>query len=137
MKVNEDVARCNAKSQQGQKDSVYHYWRRALALRKELRDTLVYGTFEMHDGQNEAIMSYSRHCEATNAHALVILNFTDEDQQWVVPSHERAFLVGEKGHVALSSYETANPAVAVVEEGQALVSLRPFEAVVFAGTKAT
>jgi oligo-1,6-glucosidase len=123
MRVNEDTARCNVKSQNHNKDSVLSYWRRALKVRQEQKTTLVYGSFQMHDLENEAIISYSRHCDETGEHVLVIINFTDNDQEWVVPVSERT--VANSGKVVLSTYDTG---INVGEDGA--VSLRPFEAVV-------
>ncbi|KAL2671623.1 hypothetical protein Neosp_014213 [[Neocosmospora] mangrovei] len=128
MKVNEDVTRCNARNQQDQPDSVLSYWRRGISLRKKLQDVLVYGTFEAHDGENEAIMSYTRHCETTDAHAVVMINFTDEEQKWQVPVSERAFLSSGIGQTVLSTYDTALPSV----YGEGFINLRAFEAIVVA-----
>lgn len=127
MRVNEDTARCNVKAQNAQKDSVLNYWRRALRIRKEQKATLVYGTFEMHDIDNEAIISYSRHSDETGEDVLVIINFTDDNQEWVVPASERGLSSGE---VVLSTYDSG------IKFGQdGAVSLRPFEAVVLAGNR--
>lgn len=128
MKVNEDATRCNASNQQAQPDSVLNYWRRGISLRKKLRDVLVYGTFEAHDGENEAIMSYTRHCETTDAHVVVMINFTDEKQQWQLPVSERAFLSSGIGQTVLSTYDTALPSV----DGEGFINLRAFEAIVVA-----
>lgn len=127
MRVNEDTARCNVKSEQLQKDSVLNYWRRALRLRRELKTTLVYGQFQMYDPENEAIISYGRDNKETGEHVLVIINFTDNEQKWEVPACENTTLMDVSGRLVLSTYDTS---ASFSQDGS--VSLRPFEAVVLA-----
>ena len=63
-------------------DSVYHYFAKAIALRKD-KPALVYGDYRDLDPQNPAIFAYTRTL-GTDEH-LVVLNFSRNDVVYKLP----------------------------------------------------
>lgn len=120
MRVNEDYTQCNAQEQIKDPSSVFSHWRSVLELRRQHRDVFVYGGFEMVDRDHPFIFVYKRSCEA--ATATIVANFTDTDQEWLVPKDTSKSLTS--GKVVSCNYETPSEL-----RGQHL-SLRPFEAFV-------
>lgn len=121
MRVNDDYAHCNAEQQQGDPTSVFAYWRQLLRLRKEYVNVLVYGRFELLAASDPSVLCYRRvHASGT---ATVVLNFTDDKCQWLVPPVvAKSWMAGR--HI-LGTY--AQP---VELEGDNTVRLKPFEALV-------
>ncbi|KAG7139329.1 Alpha-glucosidase like protein [Verticillium longisporum] len=130
MRVNDDYTRWNAKVEESNANSVLHHWRAGLKIRKQHRDLLVYGAFEMHDPENLSVLSYTRTADKGGDQALVVLNFTDEPCNWTVPAEKRSLLVEE--NVILSTYGTrGSSGFSLGSDGQ--LALRPFEALAFVG----
>jgi oligo-1,6-glucosidase len=80
MRVNDDYPICNAKQQQSDKNSVLVFWKKMLALRKEYMDLFVYGDFDVVDEGDEKTFCFTK--ERNGKKALVVLNFTDEEQSF-------------------------------------------------------
>lgn len=126
MRVNDDFPQRNAKLQDIEPESVLQYWRQALSVRKKHARSLIHGTFHMHCADDPSIMSFSRVGKEGKGQALVVLNFTKEHCEWVVPVEERSIL--RDGHALLSNYDAGSLPRLVDDGGR--VSLRPFEAFV-------
>lgn len=80
--VNENHTEINARLAVADPDSVFHYYRRLIGLRKKLnifRD----GTFTLLDPENENVFAYIR--ETEQARLLVVCNFTGAEQNFCVP----------------------------------------------------
>lgn len=96
MRVNDDyVAGWNAEAERKDLQSVFHFWKRALALRKEhevfvgLSRTRklyyyayrafgqVYGDFQQLLIEHESVFAYTRSLDGTTA--VILLNFTDKN----------------------------------------------------------
>jgi oligo-1,6-glucosidase len=73
--VNENYKSLNVEEQEIRPDSVLNYFRNMVELRKK-NLTLVYGVFEMVDGNNNQIFAYTR--KSDNQQLLVVLNFSDK-----------------------------------------------------------
>jgi len=73
--VNENYKTLNVEEQESNPDSVLNYFRHMIQLRKKYM-TLVYGTFELVDEENQQIFAYTRQLE--NEKFLVVLNFSDQ-----------------------------------------------------------
>jgi oligo-1,6-glucosidase len=73
--VNENYKTLNVEEQESNPDSVLNYFRNMIQLRKKYM-TLVYGTFELIDEDNQQIFAYTRQLE--NEQFLVVLNFSDQ-----------------------------------------------------------
>lgn len=123
MRVNTDYPDWNASLQVPDEASVFSYWKRILLLRKQYRDVLIYGGFEMLDREHPSLFVYRR--VHGRQQALVVLNFTNGEVRWEVPG-ERGDIVRlvRKQWARLHNYDEVQ-----VEEGG--VVLRAFEAVMF------
>jgi glycosidase len=82
MRVNPNTKRINAAAQINDPASPFSYWRSVLAARKENREAVIYGDFEMLDVENERVLAYTRRAEDGST-ILVVCNFSDEDVTWV------------------------------------------------------
>ena len=105
--VNPNYTRINAESALADPDSVFHYYRRLIELRKtipEFRD----GSFTLLCPEDEQVFAYTR--DTLTGHMLVVCNFSDKEATFRIPE---AFRDGE---VLISNYE-----------GESNV-LRPYEA---------
>lgn len=91
MRVNDDFAAVNAEDQVAQKDgmSVWQFWQRGLANRKEHKDVFVYGGFELFgdDNEDDPIFAFRR---STGEKAFdVVLNFSPDVRQFKIPEHAK------------------------------------------------
>ena len=82
LKVNDNCAEINAEAALADSDSVYYYYQKLIALRKEL-EVFRSGRFELVDADNEKVFAYTRDTE--DEHLLVICNFTGEEVPLVIP----------------------------------------------------
>jgi glycosidase len=73
----------NAQDQQSDETSVLSFWRKAIEFRKTYKDLLVYGEFQLCDVENPKTLTYLKVLNDQNA--LVVLNFTKEEQTFVIP----------------------------------------------------
>ncbi|EXK29275.1 trehalose-6-phosphate hydrolase [Fusarium oxysporum f. sp. melonis 26406] len=115
IRVNDDYKEWNAAAQVAKPDSVFEHWKSALALRKELKDIIVYGDFELLDEENDDVFAYARSNGAQKV--VVVCNFRDREIPWSPPVdlHSGKVLLANNPEVNLS---------------QKTVNLRPFEAFV-------
>ena len=117
MRVNDDYHTINVSVQSQREDSVLNFWRQALSRRKELKNTFVYGTFQvLQDGTTEEkVFAYLRTAEEARSY-LIVLNFSGEDVTWKVPeglevnqwvdgSYGDFGGKGKKGEVELRAWE--------------------------------
>ncbi|KAG6037553.1 hypothetical protein E4U41_004924 [Claviceps citrina] len=117
----------NVASQLRDPNSVLAFWRKALALRKEHSDLLVYGDFrDLRPADQDLFVFAKTHSGATAGdQALVVLNFTAQPKNWEPPSAEELHLV-EGGEVRLV------PLLSTTRDGKAHEGeLAPFEGRVF------
>jgi oligo-1,6-glucosidase len=73
--VNDNYKTINVAIQENDDYSVLNYFRKMVQLRKN-NQTLIYGTFELVDNENDQIFAYTRQLE--NEKFLVVLNFSDK-----------------------------------------------------------
>lgn len=81
--VNPNYTEVNAEAALADPDSVFHHYRRLIALRKALpvfRD----GTFTLLAPEDEQIFAYTR--DTDKAHMLVVCNFSGEHAEFTVPA---------------------------------------------------
>jgi glycosidase len=117
IRVNDDYKTWNAATQVATPGSVFEYWRSALMLRKDLKDTIIYGDFEMLDAENDDIFAYAR--SNGKQKVVVVCSFRDREIDWLVPAYTDI----QSGKVLLSNYPD-------VDLSQDMVTVRPFEAFV-------
>ena len=107
MPVNENHTEINAEAAVADEDSVFHYYRQLIGLRKEY-DVFRDGWFELLDQQDEKIFAYTRDTE--HEHLLVVCNFTDDYLDYEIPERFNG------SQLLISNYLTGEP------------GLRPYEA---------
>ncbi len=81
--VNEDHKTFNAQAALADPDSVFHYYRKLIQIRKDcpvIRD----GRFSLLSPEDEHIFAYSR--DMDRAHLLVVCNFTGQDRPFTMPA---------------------------------------------------
>ena len=91
--VNENYTEINAEAALNDQDSVFHYYKKLIDLRKTypiFRD----GSFTLLCPEDEKVFAYTRDTE--DAHLLVVCNFTDETMEFEVPEeyHGSELLIG-------------------------------------------
>lgn len=111
---NPSYATINAASQVGVHGSVFEYWAAVLRLRKNHKDTFIYGNFEIVDEGNDDIFAYTR--SFGEEKVLVVANFRKEEVGWEVPSEVDV----QADQVLISNYD------GLKVKGTKL-DLRPFE----------
>lgn len=85
--VNPNHAFINAAQQVNDPNSVYHYYRQLIALRKE-QTAIQKGTFTLLCPDDERVFAYTRDTE--QEHILVVCNFSGEETAFVVPEAYRS-----------------------------------------------
>lgn len=85
--VNPNHAFINAAQQVNDPNSVYHYYRQLIALRKE-QTAIQKGTFTLLCSDDERVFAYTRDTE--QEHILVVCNFSGEETAFVVPEAYRS-----------------------------------------------
>ena len=82
MLVNPNYREINAKAQVGDPDSVFSYYKKLIALRKQY-PVIVYGEYKLVDEENPDIYAYTREYEGEKL--LVVCNFTDREVSFDMP----------------------------------------------------
>ncbi|MBT2644959.1 alpha-glucosidase [Bacillus sp. ISL-41] len=117
IQVNPNYTEINARQAVADENSIYHYYRKLIQLRKE-HSIIVHGRYDILVPEDESIYVYTRTLESQKL--LVLLNFTDEEQGFAVPVE----LQGKKNEILISNYEAG-------EGYGSVISLRPYEAIVY------
>lgn len=96
LKINPDYVRINAKEQMNRKDSVFHFYRNLIALRKseEYGETVVYGTCEPAFEEQKNLMAYFRRGKEKTI--LVMGNFQKERQSVRLSEKIKKVLINNK-----------------------------------------
>ncbi|KAL9932778.1 hypothetical protein V8E36_008477 [Tilletia maclaganii] len=134
MSVNPDNTKCNVRAQRADPSSVFHLWKRAIALRKT-HDVLVYGSFRVLDfpgvvASNEGekgapVFGYVRELEGRKA--VFVGNFARERVEVDLVGSCKELGGGDAAvELVLSNYEGA--------EARSLTALEPFEARIYIGS---
>ena len=84
--VNPNCREINAAEQLARPDSVFRYYQKLIALRKE-SELIVHGRFELLEPEHPALFVYTR--RLGEERLLVVCNFSDEAQPWVLPEEFR------------------------------------------------
>ncbi|MBT2661295.1 alpha-glucosidase [Bacillus sp. ISL-45] len=117
IQVNPNYKEINARQAVADENSIYHYYRKLIQLRKE-HPIIVHGRYDILVPEDESIYVYTRTLETKKL--LVLLNFTDEEQGFAVPDE----LQGKKNEILISNYGAD-------EEYGSVITLRPYEAIVY------
>ncbi|KAK4618592.1 Alpha-glucosidase [Fulvia fulva] len=78
MRVNDNYSYINVEAQQQDPDSIFHFWKKHIAMRKDYKELFMFGTFALYDIANERMMTYTK-MSTDGQMALIILNFSDDD----------------------------------------------------------
>ena len=111
--VNPNYKEINAKAETADPDSVFHYYKKLIALRKE-NPIMVYGCYELLLEESEELFVYTRTLESERL--LVVCSFTDRETAFTIPEEFAG------ADLLISNMEPAG--------NQGTVTLRPYEAFV-------
>ncbi|KAJ1334212.1 oligo-1,6-glucosidase [Microdochium nivale] len=75
----------NVASQLGDDASVLEFWRRMLAVRRQLAPALVHGDFDLLDAADETLFSYTKTSLDATTTVYVVLNFSSQTQHFSLP----------------------------------------------------
>ena len=114
--VNSNHTKVNAADQLKDEDSIFHYYQKLIAMRKDL-DVIAYGDIEPLDQKNPSVFAYRRTYEGHEM--IVAANFYGRDYEWKNAPELEGF---EK---ILGNYEETE----VTAEGA--MKMKPYEAVVY------
>uniref|UniRef100_A0A060T069 ARAD1C14212p n=1 Tax=Blastobotrys adeninivorans TaxID=409370 RepID=A0A060T069_BLAAD len=103
----------NAEDQLKDENSPFHFWSKALALRKQLKDVVVYGDIELLNQGDPNVVTLKR--TATDKQLLVILNFAKDNVAYMAPS--------SFSKVLLNNYDD-------LEQKDGKLVLKPFQGIV-------
>lgn len=115
LKVNPNYKEINANQAIADPNSVFHYYRKLIQLRKE-NPIMVYGSYDLLLPDHEQIYSYVRKYEGQTL--LVILNFSDEQPLFELPND----VTYTEKQLFISNYEVSN------DEEINTIKLKPYEA---------
>ncbi|KAJ9663224.1 hypothetical protein H2198_000985 [Neophaeococcomyces mojaviensis] len=136
MDVHPDFRIWNAENAVADPDSAFHYWKKLLALRKKEKDTMIYGSFEMLDIDDDDVAAYVRTADS-GRRALIIGNWKEKELWWPVPSPQADLLIDDgklNDTTVLTEFRNYKDTNKVkVEDGKSFVQLRPFETIVALG----
>lgn len=116
IKVNPDYNRINAETAETDPDSILHFARKIIALRKSL-PVLVYGDYKLIEEDSETLFVFTRQFE--NEKVLVILNFSDHRNTFTIPA----------GFILMKELINNYPVKTVPVNNQ--IILQPWQAIVF------
>ena len=102
--VNENYKTVNVAAQEQDPNSVLNFYRKAIALRREL-SCVRFGDYKEYDKLSSRVYTYSR--EDAFQKILVVCSFSDRDTPWRAP---KGFDLAHSEPV-LGNYETPNPTV--------------------------
>lgn len=96
MRIHDDYKSINVADQLKDQSSVLNFWKKMLKMRKEFREVFIHGAFEAFDMGDEKIFMFCKKGSGDRGRALVVLNFSSEEQRWKRPDLEGKFefLVG-------------------------------------------
>ncbi|SEG38904.1 alpha-glucosidase [Paenibacillus sp. UNC499MF] len=119
MKVNRNYREINADAAAADPDSIYHYYRNLIALRKK-HPVAVYGEYKLLLPLDTEIYAYTRTLDGEKL--LVVLNFFDGTPEFTWPEEPGE---GKNAELLISNYEPASG------EDNGVLKLRPYEARVY------
>ena len=94
--VNPNYVKINAAEQVVRDDSVFHYYKKLIALR-HTHDIIVYGHYELLEAEDPDLYVYTR--ELNGQKLLVVCNFSDNEREYMPDEEFR------DGKVLIQNYE--------------------------------
>jgi oligo-1,6-glucosidase len=83
IRTNDSYREINVASQINNPTSVLNFWKQMLSTRKQYKDLFIHGAFEEFDVENENTFVFGK--TFGKDRALVVLNFTDKEQEFQRP----------------------------------------------------
>lgn len=121
--VNPNYTEINAEAAFADTNSIFHYYRKLIALRK-IHPVIVYGSYEIVAEEDERIYAYTR--TLGNDRLFVMLNFTGETASFASPY---PLLAGGGGELLIANYPVGEGSETSGLDAE--LQLRPFEARVY------
>lgn len=118
LKVNPNHKEINVEKALKDPDSIYHYYKKLIRLRKE-SETLVYGNYDLILENDDQIYAYTR--TLGDETIVVITNLFPEAAEFVWPKSVQA----NKAELCISNYQVQT------DQDVTTISLRPYEARVY------
>ncbi len=118
IKVNPNYTRINVQQARADQNSIFHYYRRLIQLRRD-NPIVTHGTYDLILDDDPEIYAFTRTLE--NDRLLIILNFTANTPHFSLPAH----IPSSDRNLLVSNYPV-DPAYDIRE-----LTLRPFEARVY------
>lgn len=113
--VNPNYTVINAREQVQRPDSVFHYYQKLIALRKE-KDVIVYGHYALLEPEHPELFVYTRSWE--NEKLLVVCNWAEKDLAYEIPAE----FAGSECLIA--NYPDPRPASGLLRPWECFVLLR-------------
>lgn len=115
IEVNKNYTTINAKQELEDSDSIFHYYKQLISLRKQY-DVIAYGDFKEVDRKSKNVLAYERTYQ--NETLLVISNFYGKEIEWVSPIDINGYekLLGNYEEILTADHKT--------------VTLRPYETMI-------
>jgi len=85
MRVHDNYKEVNVEAQLDDPESLLSFWKQVVKLRKSHSELFVHGDFEIHDFDDENVFTYTKKARDGKNKALVVLNFTENDQSFRLP----------------------------------------------------
>jgi len=120
LKVNPNYQKINAQAAVADKNSVFHFFKRALEVKKEHKVS-VYGDYDILAKEHDKIFAYTR--TEGNDQILVVANFSETSVDFKLNQQEISGLKGKSASLLLGNYSDA-PAQANVDGD---LAVRPWE----------
>jgi oligo-1,6-glucosidase len=104
--VNPNYTSLNAEAQLADPDSVFHYYQKLIALRRnsDWSDLIVYGSYQLLAPEDETVFAYTR--ELDGQRLLVVCNLSGQQVKFTVPEtvtwKQAQLLISDLGEPALS-----------------------------------
>ncbi|KAK3374889.1 alpha-glucosidase [Podospora didyma] len=108
MRVHDLYSEINAAKQLHEPDSTYSFWKSMIQFRKQHKDVMVFGAFQVFEPDNEQTFVFAK--TYVDKRAVVALNFTSADQDITLPYEGLALGVGTYTDVAVVDAEQARAA---------------------------
>jgi alpha-glucosidase len=83
MRVLDTYREINVANQVGREGSVFEFWKNAIRFRKQHKDLLVYGRFQVID-QHEDLLVFVKEA-ADGKVSLTVANLSDQPREWTLP----------------------------------------------------
>ena len=119
LKVNPNYKEINAMESLEDSNSIFHYYRNLIKLRKE-HEVIVYGDYNLILEDHDQIYAYTRVLD--NETLLVITNFSSETPEFRLPGH----IQYNSKHLLINNYEVDKN-----EDNISSIRLKPYEARVY------